>query len=88
MEDDLAGQNRAERCTRSEDVAFLKLHSQHNVLVSNYVALTRLFFDILRAAAAGTSTAGIGRERTVSRRGAARKAATQIHHEGAKDTKY
>jgi hypothetical protein len=42
----------------------LVLHSQQSVLISDCVALTRLFFDILWTAAAGTSQAGIGRERT------------------------
>jgi hypothetical protein len=58
-------------------IAGLWLHSQQSVLILVCVALTRLFFDILRTAAAGTSQAGMGRARTVSRRGAARKAATK-----------
>jgi hypothetical protein len=40
------------------------LHSQQSVLILDCVALARLFFDILRTSAVGTSKTRIGRERT------------------------
>jgi hypothetical protein len=58
---DVVLQRRSAEGQKRTSLMKLWLHSQQSVLILDCVALTRLFFDILRTAAAGTSKAGIGR---------------------------